>query len=666
MAMPSKFISRHAFVDKLKSLYTSLVDLASSHRSPDLNVKESVHAAGGITGNETIDRHRQTIAEFLIYDLNRVVVSLDEEIDGPFLHRDYLVNECSFDWYNTILSNAFQTLDNRLDKCPVDETITIACHEDPEKLIDKCLDLCGFAISLEVAVECLRKVVHAGNVHTASFDPGRKLHLSDHTTVEDEKMPCLSAVVTSLRTIRRRLFAMRPQISNGEHSDSLAITTCQLENIWSQLQEVLDNQNHQLNGLFENIILPVEYYHQSQSAATADNTSLLSESLVALTTFVVPVLVSSACHAMKLPLPIWASKESHFYVLHSAFRIVLAGNIFRQLATRACRHSNEELNVEGELTVVHAATSDYFQALMRHMILKRTPSVTIRVLYQTWSGSTDVDDASPHFHDNTTILNTGEDSGFTTPRSILRFHFGEVIASIPPKREIVSFVRAMVEFSISKQRFLLASLPTNHARKSEQVDVICKDEIVQILEYFLMPSLSRDIELREAVVNFVILSPPTSFRRQDESVEKTQLSLHVSDLLIPRCTLMLLHVACDNPRATPDNSSVSTVSTNQNSADETSFLSHLFTVAAVWCEEIFVARTDPLQQQYVTEFLLYPLEKQILTQKSMQLCIDGSGVSLAGMLVQVSLFILSLFANVICCCIFNVFTQFCYRASLYA
>ncbi|KAL7485992.1 hypothetical protein ACHAW6_011587 [Cyclotella cf. meneghiniana] len=632
-AMPSKFISRHAFVDALKSLYTSLVDLASLNRLPDVFTKESAHPVGGIAENETIDRYRQTIAEFLILELNRVIVSLDEEIDGPFLRDDYLVNESSCKWYSTVLSDAFQIPDNRSDKCVVDEKITIACHEDPEQWIDKCLDLCGLAISLEVAVDCLRKVVHTGNVHKVSFDPGRKLHLNDQTTLEDGKMPCLSAVVTSLRTIRRRLFVIRPQISNGEHSDSLVITSCQLEKIWSQLQDVVDNQNHQLNRLFENIILPVEYYHQSHSAATADNTSLLSESLVALATSVVPALVSSACHAMKLPLPLWASKESNFYVLHSAFRVALAGNIFRQLATRACRHSTKELNFGGEFTVVHEATSNYFQALMRHMILKRTPSVTIRVLYQALT-STDAADARLHFHDNTTILNTDEDAGFTTPRSILRFHFGDVLASIPAKREIASFVREMVQFSISKQRYLLAALPTNYRRKSERADVILKDEIMQILEYFLMPSLSRDIELREAVVNFVILSPPTSFRRQDESTEKTLLSLHVSDLLIPRCTLMLLHVACDNASATPDNSSLSTVSTNHNSADETSFLSHLLTVAAVWCEEFFVTRTDPLQQQYVTEFLLYPLEKQILTQKDMQLSIDGSDVSLAGMLVQ--------------------------------
>eukprot|EP00804_Cyclotella_cryptica_P008642 CCRYP_007596-RA/>CCRYP_007596-RA protein AED:0.14 eAED:0.14 QI:262/1/1/1/1/1/3/2445/1103 len=639
VTLHSKFIAKHAFINALKSLYASLVALASSERWPDHVVTEdSVQKKGEITENETIDRFRETIAEFLIYDLNRVIVSLDEEIDGPFLHEDYTVNERSCSLYNPILSNPPPTHDNRLYKCSLqEETINTESYldEDPERWIDKCLDVCGFAASLEVAVECLRKVVHATNVPKSTSDSGHeKIQSSDKTTTKGEEMPCLSAVVTSLRTIRRRLFVVPSQISNVEHTDRVASATCQLENIWSHLQETLGNQKHQSNGLFETIILPLEYYNQNQghSAATTDNTYLLSESLVALTISVVPALVSSACHAMNLPLPMWASKASNFYLLHSAFQIALAGNVFRQLATRACGLSNENSNVEDQLTVVHAATSDYFQAMLRHMILKRSPSDTIRVLYQTWSSSLDVVDARPQYPDNTT-LDTDKDLGLTTPLSILRFHFGEVLASIPAKREIASFVRAMVHFSISKQRLLLTKIPSIQARKSEQVDVICKDEIMHILEFFLVPSLSCDIELREGIVNFVILSPPTSFH-QDENREKTQLSLHMSDLLIPRCTLMLLRVACDNENATPANSSNSTVSNNLNSANEASFLSYLSTVAAVWCEDIFVARTDPLQQQYVTEFLLYPLEKRMLSQQEIQLSIDGSSVSLAGMLVQ--------------------------------
>jgi telomere length regulation protein len=67
-------------------------------------------------------------------------------------------------------------------------------------------------------------------------------------------------------------------------------------------------------------------------------------------------------------------------------------------------------------------------------------------------------------------------------------------------------------------------------------------------------------------------------------------------------------------------------------------IEHLSTVAAVWCEEIFVSKTAPVQQQYVAEFLLYPLEQQILTQDSIQLGLDDSGASLSSMLIQVSLY----------------------------
>jgi hypothetical protein len=63
-------------------------------------------------------------------------------------------------------------------------------------------------------------------------------------------------------------------------------------------------------------------------------------------------------------------------------------------------------------------------------------------------------------------------------------------------------------------------------------------------------------------------------------------------------------------------------------------LPNLFAVASVWCEHVFITRTDTLQQQYVTEFLLHPLEWKQLTQDDLQKEVSDDGTTLAAVIVQ--------------------------------
>ncbi|KAL9181352.1 hypothetical protein ACHAXT_010157 [Thalassiosira profunda] len=90
-----------------------------------------------------------------------------------------------------------------------------------------------------------------------------------------------------------------------------------------------------------------------------------------------------------------------------------------------------------------------------------------------------------------------------------------------------------------------------------------------------------------------------------------------------------------NDAAEPEQSdSEDSLEDSRPAAKRGGFLAHLFAVASVWCEDVFVTRTDPLQQQYVTEFLLEPLESRQLTQTDLQAGIAGDGSQLATTLVQ--------------------------------
>ena len=548
-----------SFSTSLQSLYDFLLDLFG----------EST-AAG-----ETYDRNscnfRQYIAEHLIYNMNRPIVSLDQEIEGSFLH-----DNSSYNWTDVADPRPSNVAYNN----GIDQT---------ERLLDRCLDLCGYAITLEVAVDCLRKVVRLS--HRKSRDISSKSN-------ETEVMPNLPAVVTSLRTIRRRLLVVPHElISTTEHLVRV-INAAQLKPC---LQELVD-QDMQQKLILAVVILPLEYYKSIHSTSIHDE-FLLTDSLVSLATSVVPALISSACHAMKLHLPIWASRQSDSHLLNSAFGMTLCANkIKHRVATKSQKHNDA-------LVDIHSATSEYCESLIKHTILNRDGIVAVRLLYQVWN-----------------CVEVGGQLSIIDPRSILRSHLDSVLSSISSKKEVASFVRGIVRYVVSKNQSRFTKRPSvNNEYNQSQLDGICREKVLPILDYFLRLALSRDVILREAVVNFAVLSPPSSFKANNDTFMGQQ-SLNLIDHLIPRCISMLLHSACNQ---------ISEIEMNVEE-DSISFLNHTFTVTAVWCEEIFVSKTDPLQQQHITEFLLYPLENKIFTEETIQLALDESGTSLATMFIQVS------------------------------
>lgn len=528
----------HTFLSALESLYDAMLDLT----------KEPIDAENQ---NASMGKFRRSVAEQLISNMNRVITSFYDEIEGPFVDGG-----SPNDWSGTMSP-------------PTAENFCNQKSNHSERLIDRCLDLCGLGVSLEAAVDYLRYVVRSPASKAASTT-------QESNETEEEKTN-LSAAVTSLRTIRRRLFVTSTN-STREHLAGL-VNASQLENK-KYLHEILRDNQYSQN--VEHIILSMEYYKSLQY--TLDDDLLLSDSLVSLVTIAVPALVSSACHSIQISLPAWASRESHGYLLNSAFRVVLFGCTLEQRITTSTDQG-----------VIHIATSTYFRGMMRHAIQNRdTATSAIRLLYQVWKVSADTDGTS-----KARIMEVQSD---------LRSHLQHVLSSIPAKREAATFIRAMTRFVVSKHKTQLSEV---NASNQIELDAVCKNKVMTILEFFFVNLLANDVDMREAVVDFAVMSPPSSFK-----IHGIDQSLHVFDKLIPRCVSMLLSLAC--------------------SSQATKYLEHLSSAAAVWCEEVFVSRTASLQQQYVTEFLRFPLEQRILNQDTIQLGLDEKGTSLASMFIQVS------------------------------
>ena len=218
-------------------------------------------------------------------------------------------------------------------------------------------------------------------------------------------------------------------------------------------------------------------------------------------------------------------------------------------------------------------------------------------------------------------------------RIILCQQFQSVLDVIPSKREVAILFRAIIRYCI-KQEITMSQ----HAAVTGRLDAICKTNVIPFLQDLLLPSLSKDAGLADAVVHFIVLSPPASFQyRPASSSSQMYPTLRDIDRAAPRCLSQLLALVCDERDESNGGESDSTDSEEEcrhNISHENRLLSHLFTVASVWCEDVFIERSDILQQQYVTEFLVQPLECKQMTQNDLQRGISNDGVPLATMLIQ--------------------------------
>ena len=578
----------------------------------------------------------RNVAEELI-DLERAIIHIDDEVDG-----DFSLNECSFDddyrWYNEMVhkisSLAKDSYDD--DDGKRKDVIKISILQNPspnfscnnhERWIDRCLDVCGYAISLEVAVDCLRRLVHHSSIASnditttvAATTAASSSSIEGNWNQAVVKPPGLSSVITSLRTIRRRLL-LNP-VSDTQGVINFISFPTPFQHALSRLDQILDCQQFCINS--ECLILPLEYHLNRQSRHT-----LLSDSLSNLIMSVLPTLISSACYAKHLCLPTWAkSKISLDIVFQSAWRSVLVGDLVDRVSP-----AETYVIPSCDTSKISEVASNHFQLLVRQIIESGRSNMIARQLYKCWkSFDTDLSD-----------MNNSQ-----TPRSIFCRQIESIIGSTPSKREVAKFTQAMMSYCVTYEVPKYCDFDCHLSKKArEKLHVTCKTDILPFLRDMFLPSIVKGAELAEALVRFMILSPPTSYHNKPEYFIQSYPTLKAVDQAVPWCLAQLLALYCEEGSNTIDKSKCHDTALVHGDVDDESddnsifgfrkthaLLSNLFAVALVWSEQVFITRTDTLQQQYVTEFLLYPLEWKQITQDDLQKGLSNDGTTLAEILVQ--------------------------------
>lgn len=637
--------SQGSLVEALKSLHCELIQIRTSpsFTRESCRVQENLSAPSDFNQqcededtatselNDTAEHEfLRHVAEELI-DLERAILHVNDEVDGEFSPREYSCDD-DYGWYNEIMHKIVSIANGSNDVCKNDDVIRISTFRDPsadfscnnqERWIDRCLDVCGYAISLEVAVDCLRRIVHHSTI--ASSDTAATIAPATKTSSLEElwnqtkiKCPGFAAAITSIRTIRRRL--LHVPAFGTEGGFNFIPFPRRFQHALLRFDDILDTQY---------LILPLEYHLSWQSRHT-NQTQLLSDSLVSLAMSVLPALISSSCYAKHLCLPSWAKTNISLGILfQSAWKSVLVGELFGRVTTTET-HDSASSNLNP--TVIAEVASKNFQLLVRQIIESGRSNLIARQIYKCWK-SFDIDPCPPDI------------GGSQTPRSIFCRQLESIIGSIASKREIAMFTQAVlrhciqVEVSNSDLDSQLSKLARN------KLYVTCKADILPFLRDILLPSIAKDKELAVALVHFIILSPPQSFHNNEQTIRSYQ-QLRAIDQAAPWCLAQLL-AFCDVRGDIDDESKFRDTRFLENSGNDESdddsvlssrranvLLSNLFAVASVWCEHVFITRTDSLQQQYVTEFLLYPLEWMLLTQDDLQKDLSDDGTTLAAVIVQ--------------------------------
>ena len=631
--------SQGLLVEALKCLHNELIQIrmASSIAGESSRLQElcserteSNQRIEDSDYNSTEHELLHNVADELL-NLERAVLHIDDEVDGEFSPREYSFGE-DYGWYNEIVHKLSHAKDTN-DDDENDKAIRIPQFHDPstdlscnnhERWIDRCLDVCGYAISLEVAVDCLRRIVHHSSIALKDSaaaaatitPPPTSASLFDGNSVFNQartKCPGLAATIASLRTIRRRLLLIPACGSEGEFSYNSFPRPFQ--HTLSRLDDILNCQR--FCSISEYLILPLEY-HLDRHPLHTSRIGLLSDSLASLALSVLPTLISAACYAKHLCLPSWTKSNISLEILYqSAWKSVLVGELFGREKTNVIPNYN--MNP----AEISESSSNHFQMLVRRIIESGRSNMIAGQLYKCWKS----------FDTGTCPTDIGM---LQTPSSIFCRQITLMIESIASKREIAMFAQAILRLCV-KQEISNDGLDCHLSQLArKKLNETCRTNILPFLRDILLPSIVHDAELAEAMVHFMILSPPTSYHNKPEQSIHSYPKLNAIDQAVPWCLAQLLASNYDHQ------SDIDNETTLHESDDDSVLnirvanilLTNVFAVASVWCEHVFVTRTDTLQQQYVTEFLLHALEWRHLTQDDLQKSLSDDGTTLAAILVQ--------------------------------
>lgn len=591
-----------SFIKALQSLHCKLIQTADS----------STDSSSATTQQDFL----RTIADELI-ELERAIFHIDEEVNG--VHSSCIFDyEDNCEWYNDVLEKlALYAKGEECNACEdsdgkhgVIKRVIEVNINDQERCIDRCLDACGYTRSLDAAVECLRSIVHHNSstvLNSAPFQEERNNHGLG-----------IIAAITSLRTVRRRLLLLPTSLSEEEGLNLTTSFPKPYREAISRLNDKLDDQ--QMRHI-QCMILPLAF-HQNQRTYQYSKTYdqyEMSDSLSSLARSVLPTLISAACHALNLPLPNWATpKYSYRIMFHYAWKCLLAGDLIR----RSC-----PTNPSTQDCAIIA--SNYFHSTVKQMIVSGCSNVVAHQVYKCWKSFGN--DPSPSHH-----------CELVTPRSIFCLQLQSTICSISSKHSVAIFCRAIIHDSAKMVILKSTSYDRVKLQARDQLDEICRANIMPFLREVMLPSLVKDETLADTLVQFIILSPPASYHSDTRSSQSYP-TLQAIDRVVPRCLAQLLALTRDCELNSPkETESFQNVNDTQESDDDSinsvtkifGFLSNIHTAASIWCEDVFVTRTDTLKQQYVTEFLLQPLKCNEITKFDLKQSVFNDDTTLAAVLVQ--------------------------------
>ena len=516
----------------LKSLAHSLLSLRGIDVSGERIPESTLYSDRGLIDDEATAELEQSVAMGLI--------SIDSNVDGETKERPFCndAGEDIEDFENVVRwcqeSKSFDG--SSQNSSPVVIEMPRAAND----LIDLCLDLCGFSVSLNAAVSRLSQAA-ARNATSCGDIPANA-----------------ATNVLALRTIRRRLVV--PALSSSP--PSLQLSLFKLRE-YARLPLQLD--------------LSFDRGHQEEDGMTGG--------LGTFTSFVLSVLlklIPKACYNNNVPLPVWAAPARAYKSLfQSSLKMILAGE--------------QNMDAAGS-SPENQAVKRHFKFLLQHMIKNGQTRLAAEQIVRFWIACKETD----------------EPSGM----SLLCTHLKSGLSSIQP-REACGCIHELIRATTNKT---LTGFEGSTYLKTGRMnlDIACKSSILPILQDLVLPVLydCSAGNIAETLFSFVVNPPASLASSTGNSI------LRSCDQAVPRIYAQL-YVELSQREGSISNQRKDDGRRDGGRTYGKFFESFLLQAANLWSEDIFVQRADCLQQQYVSEFLLYPID-----------CGYDVGMHIAPLLVQ--------------------------------
>jgi len=326
----------------LESLAHSLLSLRGIHVNGESVPESTPWNSGDVIDDEATAELAQSVAMGLI----SIDCNVEDETEGRRFCNDTEEDmedlENAVRWYK----ESRPLIGCSQNSTPVVTEMTSVASD----LIDICLDLCGFSVSLTAAVSCLGQ---AARIATGcDVPPAAAENASTNVSI-------------ALRTIRRRLLetGVVPALSSSPLS--LHLSSFKL---------------HEYAGLPMQLDLRFDRGYQEE-----EHRGMAERVQGTFTSFVLSVLlklIPRACYNNNMPLPVWAAPSRAYKSLfQSALKMILTGDLLQKKKTAGASPENQ-------------AIKRHFKFLLQHMIKNGQTRLASEQILRFWIACNETDSPS--------------------------------------------------------------------------------------------------------------------------------------------------------------------------------------------------------------------------------------------------------------------------------